>query len=150
MATRPPARSGTKPAGADAIEVFRPNAWIRGTVYVAVAFWVSVFFLLVAVQDVTGTAWLGVVFFVTLFTLLGIFYNNTSIEVTRDALVVRSIASFRLVPFRDVVRIDVRPGILQTNYKILARQGLFIFTNLFAGHERLLNLIIERARLGRM
>lgn len=135
---------------AEAPEIFRPSAWLRGTVYLAVVFWVAMFFFLVALQGATDEAYVGVLFFVSLFTALGVVYNNTSIEVTREALIVRSIASSRLVPYKDVLRVDVKPGMLQTNYAVLARQGFFNFTNLFAGHERLMELIIERSRLGRL
>jgi pheromone shutdown protein TraB len=147
-APRPTRR--TKVRELTATETFRPCGWLRAAVYFGVAFWVFVFFCLVALEGATNEAYLGVLFFVSLFTALGVVYNNTSIEATTDALIVRSITSFRLVPYRDVLRVDVNPGLLQTNYAVLARQGFFHFTNLFAGHERLMRLIVERARLGQL
>lgn len=128
-------------------EIFRPSAWLRGTVAVAACFWIFVFFLLVSLRDSSNQDFLGTGFFIALFTLVGIIYNNLAIEVTRESLIVRGIVSFETVPFKDVLKVEVKPGLVQTNYRVLARRGLINFTSLFTGHQRLMELIIERARL---
>jgi hypothetical protein len=130
-------------------EVFRPRVWLRYSVLAAIVFWLSMLVCLLAMRASAERAFLGVAFFITLFSILSVFYNNTAIEVTSDGVIVRGMTSFRLVPYADIVKVDVRPGILQTTYAVRARQGLVFFTSLFAGHQRLLELIVERAHLAR-
>jgi hypothetical protein len=105
------------------------------------------FFLLVALHSQGERGFLGVGFFIALFTLLAIFYNNTTIEVTRDSVIMRGVLSFRLVFFEDILKVDVTPGLLQTTYAVRARRGFVSFTSLIADHQRLLQVIVERARL---
>lgn len=134
----------------DTPEVFRPSLWLRSLVIGAIAFWVVIFFCLVGLPASSDRAFLSVGLFILLFTILGIFYGNLAIEVTREDVIVRGVLSFRLLPLRDVLRVEVKPGLLQTSYAVLARGGFVSFTSLFGGHRRLMELIVERARLGRM
>lgn len=150
---RPRERTGRRAphvAPSSAPVVFRPQLWLRAAVVAAVAVWVGVFFLLVAWRSALDQAYLSVAFFVLLFSALGVFYNNTSIEVTDVGLVVRGVTSFRLVPYSDVLRVEVKPGFFQTTYDVLARRGPVTFTNLFSGHQRLMALIVERSQLGKL
>lgn len=131
-------------------EVFRPPMWLRYSVIAAILFWLWMLGCLLVMKVSTDRAFLGVAFFITLFSILSVFYNNTAIEVTSDGVIVRGVASFRVVPWADIVKVDVRPGILQTTYAVRARRrGLVFFTSFLAGHQRLLNLIVERAHLAR-
>lgn len=129
------------------IEVFRPRRWLRAVVLVAVAHWVWVFFQLVRYEATSTQAFAGVGFFIALFTILGIFYNYQAIEVTGRSVIVRGVSSFRELHFSDILGVDVKPGFLQTNYSVRSRRGSVFFTSLFADHQRLLALIVERARL---
>ena len=128
-------------------EVFRTRSWLRYSVLLAIAFWVFMFFCLVALRGSTAKGFEGVAFFITLFTLLAVFYNNTSIEVTGESVIMRGIMGFRLVAFEDILKVEVKPGFLQTTYAVRARRGFVLFTSLIADHQRLLQLIVERARL---
>jgi hypothetical protein len=85
-----------------------------------------------------------------MFSALAVFYHSMTIEVTGEGVAVRGLRSLRMVPFSEIVRIDVKPGLFQTNYAVRARHGLLSFTSLFGGHRRLLELIVERSRLGRL
>lgn len=116
----------------------------------ATLFWVLVFFLLVGLEGAPDRAFASVAFFIVFFTALGIFYNNNCIEVSGDALVVRGVTSFQMVPFAEIRGIEVKPGFVQTTYQVLARQGPILFSNAFGGHRRLSALIEERARLARL
>jgi len=116
-------------------------------VVAAMLVWVRIFFTLVRLGASSGQAFLSVAFFISLFSILGVFYNNIAIEVLGDGLIVRGITSFRMVPFDDILKIDVKPGILQTVYAVRARRGPVAFTSLFSNHQRLMNLIVERAAL---
>lgn len=129
------------------VEIFRPRLWVRGVVLLAVAHWVWVFFALVRYDSTSTQAFAGVGFFIALFTILGLFYNYQAIEVNSDGVIVRSVTSFREVRFADIQGVHVAPGFLQTSYSIRARKGSVSFTSLFANHQRLLELIVERARL---
>lgn len=147
----PPSSARTKaPPSPARVEVFRPTGWLRWPVLVAMGFWVAVFFELVGLKGVSSHAFLGAAFFIALFSLLAVFYHSNTIEVTSDGVIERGLTSFRLVRFRDIVRVDVKPGLLQTSYTLLARQGALCFTSLFGGHRRLVALIIERSRLARL
>jgi hypothetical protein len=128
-------------------EIFRPRSWVRYSVLGAIAYWIFMFFCLVALRGSTGRAFAGVAFFLTLFTALSVFYNNMSIEVTGDSVIMRGVMSSRLVSFNDILKVDVTPGLLQTTYAVRARRGFVLFTSLIADHQRLLQLIVERARL---
>lgn len=134
----------------EAPETFRPVAWLRGAVAGAIAVWIAVFLLLVAFEGAPDRAFLGVAFFIAFFTIIGLIYANTAIVVTDFGVVVRGVTSFRLVPFTEILRVDVQPGLLQTTYAVLARRGPVSFSSLIGGHERLVNLIVERSRLARI
>lgn len=131
------------------VEIFRPRRWLRLTVLAAIVFWMSMFFELVRLEGASGQAFLGVGFFLTLFSGLAVFYNNTCIELTADGVISRGVTSFRLLRFADIQKVDVKPGLLQTTYAIRGRRGIVLFTNLLADHQRLLQLIVERAQLAR-
>jgi hypothetical protein len=113
----------------------------------AIAFWVLMFVLLAILHDHSGRGFISIGFFLVLFTTLSVFYNSTAVEVTRDSVILRGVASIRLVPFEDILKVDVVPGMLQTTYSIFARRGFLSFTSLIADHQRLMELIVERARL---
>jgi hypothetical protein len=141
-------KDGSRPAdGAEPREVFRPPGWLRLVVQAAVVFWAAVLLLLVSLRGVSQQAFFGAGFFVLLFAALGAFYNNLSVEVTAESLIVRGPGSCRRVALQDIEHVDVRPGLLQISYEVTVRRGLVEFTSLFAGHRRLLGLIVERARL---
>jgi hypothetical protein len=143
--------SGNQQDGADGRtekpEIFRTTGWLRYSVLIAICFWVAMFFFLVALHTPVDRGFLGVGFFIALFTVLAVFYNNTSIEVTGDSLIMRGVLSFRLVFFDDILKVDVTPGLLQTTYAVRARRGFVSFTSVIADHQRLLRVIVERARL---
>lgn len=136
--------------GVASLEVFRPRAWLRFTVVGAALFWILVFFLLVGLEGVDGRTFASVAFFILFFTALGVFYNNSRIEVSNDALVVRGVTSSRLVPLSDVLGIDVTSGFMQTTYRVATQPVPVLFSSTFAGHRRLSRLIEERARIARL
>jgi hypothetical protein len=53
----------------------------------------------------------------------------------------------RTVSFTDILRVDVVPGLLGTSYSVRTRLGSLTFSSLLAGHQRLCDLIVRRARL---
>lgn len=131
-------------------EVFRPWALLRLTVVVAALFWVLVFFFLVGLEGVTGRTYASVAFFIVFFSALGVFYSNTRIELSGDALIVRGVTSSRTVPLSDVIGVDTTSGFMQTTYRVLAHPAPVLFSSAFGGHRRLGRLIEERARIARL
>ena len=144
---------GTPERREDERQVFRPWGWLRWTVVGAAVFWVLVFFLLVGLGGAPDQAFASTAFFIVFFTALCVFYNNVRIEVMGDLLVVRGVTSFQTVAFEEITGVEVKPGLMQTSYQVLARRGPVLFSNFIAGHRRLLALIEERtreAKLGRL
>jgi len=60
---------------------------------------------------------------------------------------VRTVATERTVPFEAILRVDIFRGMLGTSYAVRTQLGLLTFSSLLAGHQRLCDLIVRRARL---
>jgi hypothetical protein len=60
---------------------------------------------------------------------------------------VRLWAVERVVPFEEILRVDVVPGFVGTTYAVRTRAGSLTFSSLLGGHERLCSLIVRRAQL---
>jgi hypothetical protein len=131
-----------------AAETFRPWAALRTVVMAADTLWICVFFAMAWMQGATRSAFFSSAFFVALFTACSIFYNRLSFTVSESGLTVRMPSFERTVPFDDILRVDVLPGIVGTSYAVRTRLGSLTFSSLLAGHQRLCDLIVRRARLG--
>ncbi|MCA1826366.1 MAG: hypothetical protein ABR567_13240 [Myxococcales bacterium] len=132
---------------APAPETFRPWVALRTLVMAADTLWIGTFFALALMQGATKSAFLSAAFFVALFTACSIFYNRLSFTVSDSGLTVRTLSLERTVPFDDILRVDVLPSILGTSYAVRTRLGSLTFSSLLAGHQRLCDLIVRRARL---
>src|SRR5207245_6310640 len=80
-------------------------------------------------------------------TACSLFYNRLAFIVTESGLTVRTVAMERTVSFSDILRVDVMPGLIGTSYAVRTRLGSLTFSSLLAGHQRLCDLIVRRARL---
>ena len=138
------------PSGREALapETFRPWMALRTVVMGAATLWIAVFFALSAMQGATRSSFLSAAFFVVLFTACSLFYNRLAFTVSETGLTVRSVAMEKTVPFDAILRVDVVPGILGTSYAVRTQLGSLTFSSLLAGHRRLCDLIVRRARLG--
>lgn len=128
-------------------ETFRPWMALRTVVMAADTLWIGVFFALGLMGGATRSAFLSAAFFVALFTACSIFYNRLSFTVSEVGLTVRSLAVEKTVAFDDILRVDVLPSPLGTSYAVRTRLGSLTFSSLLAGHQRLCDLIVRRARL---
>jgi hypothetical protein len=139
-----------QPGGREAVapETFRPWAALRTVVMAADTLWIAVFFALVLMQGATSSSFLSAAFFVALFTSCAMFYNRLAFTVSESGLTVRTLAMERTVAFDDILRVDVLPGLVGTSYAVRTRLGSLTFSSLLAGHQRLCDLIVRRARLG--
>ena len=141
MAQLPRGREGIAP------ETFRPWAALRTVVMAADTLWIGVFVALALMQGATRQAFLSAAFFVSLFSTSSSFYNRLAFTVSELGLTVRTLAQEKTVSFDDILRVDVLPGFLGTSYSVRTRGGLLSFSSLLAGHQRLCDLIVRRARL---
>jgi len=137
------------PEGREALapETFRPWMALRTLVMGAATLWIAVFFALALMQGATRASFLSAAFFVVLFTACSLFYNRLAFIVTESGLTVRTVAMERTVSFSDILRVDVVPGLIGTSYAVRTRLGSLTFSSLLAGHQRLCDLIVRRARL---
>ncbi len=129
-------------------ETFRPWMALRTVVMAADTLWIAVFFALAVMQGATRSAFLSAAFFVALFTACSIFYNRLAYTVSESGLTVRTLSTEKTFSFDDILRVDVLPGLLGTSYSVRTRLGSLTFSSLLAGHQRLCDLIVRRARLG--
>jgi hypothetical protein len=128
-------------------ETFRPWVALRTVVMGAATLWIAVFVALSLMQGATRSSFLSAAFFVALFTAGSWFYNRLAFTVTDTGLTVRTLSMERTVPFEAILRVDVFRGMLGTSYAVRTRVGLLTFSSLLAGHQRLCDLIVRRARL---
>jgi hypothetical protein len=137
------------PRGREALapETFRPWMALRTVVMAADTLWIAVFFALALMQGATRSAFFSAAFFVALFTACSIFYNRLAFTVSDAGLTVRTLAMERTVAFDDILRVDVLPGLIGTSYAVRTRLGSLTFSSLLAGHQRLCDLIVRKARL---
>lgn len=129
-------------------ETFRPWVALRTIVMAADTLWIAVFCALVMMQGATRSAFFSAAFFVALFTSCAMFYNRLAFTVSEAGLTVRTLSMERTVSFDDILRVDVLPGLVGTSYAVRTRLGSLTFSSLLAGHQRLCDLIVRRARLG--
>jgi hypothetical protein len=137
------------PRGREALapETFRPWMALRTVVMGAATLWIAVFFALAAMQGSTRSSFFSAAFFVALFSACSVFYNRLAFTVSEHGLTVRTLSLERTVPFDEILRVDVVPGLLGTSYAVRTRLGSLTFSSLLAGHQRLCDLIVRRARL---
>ena len=132
---------------APAPETFRPWVALRTVVMAADTLWIATFFALAMMRGATQSAFLSSAFFIALFTACSVFYNRLSFTVSETGLTMRSLSLERTVAFDDILRVDVLPSLLGTSYSVRTRIGSLTFSSLLAGHQRLCDLIVRRARL---
>jgi hypothetical protein len=121
---------------------------LRTVVMAADTLWIGVFLALALMNGATRQAFFSAAFFVALFTACSIFYNRLSFTVSESGLTVRTLSLQRTFSFHDILRVDVLPGLVGTSYAVRTRLGSLTFSSLLAGHRRLCELIVQRARLG--
>jgi len=127
-------------------ETFRPRAILRTAVLAADTLWIAVFVALCTLRGATERAYWSAAFFIALFTACAFVYGRLAFIVSGE-LIVRTVSAVRHIDFADILRVDVVPGPLGTNYAVRTRAGSVQFSSLFGGHERLCSLIVRRAGL---
>ncbi len=134
-----------EPMGAD--RTFRPSGALIAVLAAAAACWLGVLALLTTLSGVEGRTWMSVFFFIGFFAVFLVHYGTQSILVHSSGLVVRRFLGLQSFDFSDIVEIDVHPGPGMTIYDVITRRGPIQFSSWFRGHEELLALIVEGARL---
>jgi hypothetical protein len=109
--------------------------------------WVAVFVALCSLRGATERAYWSAAFFIALFTACAFVYGRIAFTVSDGGLIVRTVSAVRHIEFADILRVDVVPGPLGTNYAVRTRAGSVQFSSLYSGHERLCSLIVRNAGL---
>src|SRR5256885_13781367 len=137
------------PSGRTALapETFRPRALLRTAVVAADTLWIAVFVALGPLRGATGRAYWSAAFFIALFTACAFVYGRLAFIVSDGGLIVRTVSAVRHIDFADILRVDVLPGPLGTNYAVRTRAGSVQFSSLFGGPQRLRSLILRPAGL---
>jgi hypothetical protein len=88
----------------------------------------------------------GALFFVVFFGLSLTYYVRAAIFVDEAGLTYRGIVRTERLTFDDIRKVDVLPGPV-TVYAVRGRGRFVHFTSFFRHHQRLVELLIERAGL---
>ena len=116
-------------------------------VLVADTLWIAVFAALLSTSGATSSAFLSAAFFIALFSLCFWFYQRLTYTLTESGLTVRSLSDEKHIAFKDILRVDVLPGLVLTSYAVRTRLGSLQFSSLLAGHQRLCERLVEQAGL---
>jgi hypothetical protein len=127
-------------------QVFRPRRLWTGLMVAAGLVWVAALLFLLQFRDVPFSAWGTVVFFVLFFAVGTLYYGRTAIFVDGSGVTYRGLVRTRRISFHDIRKVDVLPGPV-TVYAIRARDSFVHFTSFFRHHQRLVQLLVERANL---
>lgn len=110
------------------------------------ALWVGVLVYLFQFQGVPTRTFLSTIFFILFFGVSVLYYLRTAIIVHGTGLTYRGIWRTIHFGFDDIRKVDVLPGPV-TVYAIRVKGRLVHFTSFFKHHQRLVELLIDRAGL---
>ncbi len=127
-------------------QVFRPRGVFAAAMAAAGALWVAVLAYLLTFENVPAKTFLSTVFFVVFFVVSLIYYVRTAIYVDAGGVTYRGMVRTLHFSFTDIRKLDVLPGPV-TVYAIRGKDRLIHFTSFFKHHQRLMELLVERAHL---
>ncbi len=110
------------------------------------ALWVGVLGYLLQFENVPAKTFLSTVFFVLFFVVSLLYYVRTAIFVDSGGLTYRGMVRTLRFSFTDIRKLDVLPGPV-TVYAVRGKGRLIHFTSFFKHHQRLMELLVERAGL---
>ena len=131
------------------MEVFRPRKVLAVLMACAGALWTFVFLYLLTFRDVPLKTLASAGFFVLFFALSLAYYVRTSIEVDAAGITYHGVLATRRFTFADIRKVDVLPGPI-TVYAVRGPSGWVHFTSFFWRHQRLMELLVQRAGLSPM
>lgn len=122
---------------------------LRYVVWAAIGGWGFVLLALLWLREgVPAHSYLSVLFFIALFGAVLVFYNGMTITADRYGITYRGLLTFRTFPYETILKLDVRPGLTGlVTYDVFTKRGLLQFSNFIEGHQRLRDLIVDRAGL---
>jgi hypothetical protein len=127
-------------------QVFRPSKLLAVLMAGAGGLWGAVLLYLLTFRDVPLKTLLSAIFFVIFFGLSLAYYVRTSIEIDASGITYRGVIRTRRFDFDQINKVDVLPGPI-TVYAVRGPGGLVHFTSFFRHHRRLMELLVQRARL---
>ncbi len=128
---------------------YRTRLPLRVAVMAAALVWAGTLALLVQFPDVAPRTLWSATAFLVFFIVFSAYYDRLAITVTGDGIVVSRLWNRVPVRFEDILRIEVHQGFAGTMYDVLTRRGLVQFSSLFARHQELFDLLLEKAELQR-
>ena len=130
-------------------QVFRPRRVLAIVMAGAGLLWIAVLLYLLSFDGVPLRTVLSAAFFVVFFALSLAYYGRTRIVVVARGITYRGMVRTRRFSFDDIRKVDVLPGPV-TVYAVRGRAGLVHFTSFFQHHQRLAQLLVDRAGLSPM
>jgi hypothetical protein len=127
-------------------EIFRPRKILAAAMAIAGLLWSAVLIYLLQFRGVPAKTFLSALFFVVFFGLSLTYYVRAAIFVDEAGLTYRGIVRTERLTFDDIRKVDVLPGPV-TVYAVRGRGRFVHFTSFFRHHQRLVELLIERAGL---
>ena len=111
-------------------------------------FWAAVFVYLLSFQNVPMRTFLSACFFVTFFACGTFYYARVAIFVDDEGLTYRGILKTHRLGFEEIENLEVLPGLV-TVYAIQTPRKALHFTSLFSRHQRLAEMLRDRAQLSK-
>jgi hypothetical protein len=112
----------------------------------AAILWTGVLAYLLTFEGVPTKVILATLFFVVFFGLALTYYGRSAIFVDADGVTYRGMVRTRRLPFQEIRKLDVLPGVI-TVYAIRTPRAFCHFTSFFRHHRKLADLLVERAGL---
>lgn len=128
------------------MEVFRPRRVLAVAVGVCAALWLLALGYLLSLGGAPWPTLLFAALFVAFFTVALAYYGRSAFFVDSRGFIYRGMWRSARFGFEEVRRVSVLPGPV-TVYSVRARGRILHFTNLFRGHRRLMELLVQRSGL---
>lgn len=126
--------------------MFRPRRVFAAVMASAGVLWVGVLIYLLQFDEVPIRTFLSAAFFVVFFALSVAYYGRSAVLVDSGGVTFRGMVRTHRFSFSDIRKVDVLPGPVIV-YAVRVNQRFVHFTSFFQEHRRLMELLVERARL---
>ncbi len=128
------------------LKVFRASLGIRLAVLVALAMWLSVFFITAFIGGVPTHVFVSIAFFILFFLVFVAYYFSMTYVVDEYGVTYRGATEFEHFDWEETLRVD-GSRVPLGGYYVTTTHGSFVLSRFLQGHEALAELIIARAGL---
>jgi hypothetical protein len=127
-------------------QVFRPRGILTALMAGAGLLWLAVLGYLLQFEGVPAKTLGSAVFFVLFFAVSSAYYGRTAIFLDAAGVTFRGMLRTQRLSYAAIRKVDVLPGPV-TVYAIRGEGRLMHFTSFFGQHQRLVEMLVERAGL---